>query len=151
MNGNFLISKIFILRKLQKRNNTRLSSTLFDTTSLGDIAFLLFIFFIVTSSFILREGIFLTLPPSRAQIMPLSQENVLEVVPQNEGFRVGNKILSRDALAEELRRFNKMGNDKVILIRMPLQVKYERLVDALSVAREVGIRKVSLQNEGGKN
>jgi biopolymer transport protein ExbD len=141
--------KVLLSQAAQKRRERRLSSGFFDTTSIGDISFLLFIFFIVTSSFILREGIFLSLPSARASAVRLQPDQVLEVKPENEGFRIGNKVLSRDSFGEELRRFKDSGPDKVLIIRMSLKVPYDRLVDTLSVAREVGMRKVSLQNEGG--
>ncbi len=143
------INKVLLSQRVRLRKEKRLSSGFFDTTSIGDISFLLFIFFIVTSSFILREGIFLSLPSARASAVRLQPDQVMEVKPENEGFRVGNRLLSREAFAAELRRFKDSGPDKVLIIRMSLRVKYDRLVDTLSVARETGMRKVSLQNEGG--
>lgn len=143
------IKKVLMSQRARVRREKRLSSGFFDTTSIGDISFLLFIFFIVTSSFILREGIFLSLPSARASAVRLQPEQVMEVKPENEGFRVGNRLLGREAFAAELRRFKDSGPDKVLIIRMSLRVKYDRLVDTLSVARETGMRKVSLQNEGG--
>jgi biopolymer transport protein ExbD len=144
-----VIKKVLLSQAARQRKERRLSSGFFDTTSIGDISFLLFIFFIVTSSFILREGIFLSLPSARVSAVRLQPDQVLEVKPENEGFRIGNKVLSRDSFGEELRRFKESGADKVLIIRMSLKVPYDRLVDTLSVAREVGMRKVSLQNEGG--
>ncbi|MCX7678064.1 MAG: biopolymer transporter ExbD [Spirochaetes bacterium] len=145
------IKKILIIRHVRHYIEKRLPSGFFDTTSIGDISFLLFIFFIVTSSFMLREGIFLSLPSARASSVQLSPTQVMEVIPENEGFKVEQMILSRSEFAEKLRRFKGGGGDRVLIIRMPLHVKYERLVDTLSVAREVGMRRVSLQHEGGKN
>lgn len=144
-----IIKKALMLQRARVRKEKRLSSGFFDTTSIGDISFLLFIFFIVTSSFILREGIFLSLPSARASAVRLQPDQVMEVKPENDGFRVGNRLLTREAFASELRRFKDLGPDRVLIIRMSLRVKYDRLVDTLSVARETGMKKVSLQNEGG--
>ncbi len=141
--------KVQMLQRARVRREKRDDSGFLDATPIGDLSFLLFIFFIVTSSFILREGIFLSLPSARAGAVRLAPEQVLEVRPENEGFRIGNRLLTRDAFASELRRFKDSGPDKVLIIRMSLRVKYDRLVDTLSVARENGMRKVSLQNEGG--
>lgn len=143
------LKKVLLSKSARVRREKRLSSGFFDTTSIGDISFLLFIFFIVTSSFILREGIFLSLPSARSSAVRLAPEQVLEMKPEDEGFRVGTHLLSREAFAAELRRFKDSGPDRVLVIRMSLRVKYDRLVDALSVAKETGMRKVSLQNEGG--
>ena len=45
---------------------------------------------------------------------------------------------------------NKINPDTVLIIYMNPQVKYDRLVDTLSVAKETGMKRVSLKNIGEK-
>ena len=40
--------------------------------------------------------------------------------------------------------------DMVLLIKMSPRVKYDKLVDALSVAKESGIKRISLKNVNGE-
>ncbi len=119
-----------------------------DTTPLGDLSFLLFIFFIVTGSFLLREGIYLSLPSKNAAPVRVSEDTVIEVWPQNEGFLFGGKILPRVAFLDEMKRKASKESGKTLIVWMSDDVGYERMVDTLSVAREAGIGKVSLQNCG---
>ncbi len=119
----------------------------FDSTPMGDLAFLLLIFFIVTSSFILREGIFFSLPSPSAGVVNITEDKVIEVYPKNTGFLYAGSLLSRDGFGDALKKSGESARDKIMIIHMSKDVKYERLVDTLSVARETGIRKVSLKNE----
>ncbi len=119
-----------------------------DATPMGDLSFLLFIFFIVTGSFILREGIYLSLPSKNAAPVHVSEDRVIEVWPRDEGFLFGGAMLTRIAFLNEMKSQAAKGSGKTLIVWMRDDVGYERMVDTLSVAREAGIGKVSLQNYG---
>ncbi len=119
-----------------------------DATPMGDLSFLLFIFFIVTGSFILREGIYLSLPSKNAARVQVSEDRVMEVWPQGEGFLFGGTLLTRVEFLNEMKRQASKDGGKTLIVWMRDDVGYERMVDTLSVAREAGIGKVSLQNCG---
>ena len=146
MNDNGIIYKI-----LRRREARRLWSDerTFDSSAIADMAFLLLIFFIVTSSFILRQGIFLTLPSKIAGAVSMKPEQVLEVVPENKGFVVDGTPMDRAAFKKRVAEHNKNQPKGVLLVRMKGDVKYDRLVDALSVARETGLKRISLKEAGG--
>jgi biopolymer transport protein ExbD len=114
---------------------------------MGDLSFLLFIFFMVTGSFILREGIFFSLPSMRSDVIRLNPNQAMEVTPLDNGFVFHNMLLDREAFVKEVKRIQNKGG-KVLVINMNPDVKYDRLVDTLSVARETGTRKVSLSSAG---
>jgi len=130
-------------RKVRKRKrNDEYSS---DSSSIGDIAFLLLIFFIVTSSFILRQGIFLSLPSKNSSSVKVEKSSIVEVVPQNDGFIVDGNFLDRNNFKNLLTYDYKKMSEIIMLVRMKDDVKYDRLVDTLSVAKEVGIKRISLK------
>ena len=118
----------------------------FDSSSIGDLAFLLLIFFIVTSSFILRQGIFLSLPSKSSGAIKLQENQIFEVYPENEGFVYEGKLIDRDSLKTFLSGQKEKQPDSVFVVYMKPDVLYDRLVDALSVASEVGMNRVSLKN-----
>ncbi len=146
MTDNGIIYKI--LRRREGRRNWRDSRT-FDSSAIADMAFLLLIFFIVTSSFIMRQGIFLTLPSKRSGAVMMKPERILEVVPENRGFTLKGRTVDRETFKKIVVEHGKKFPKGVMIVRMKEKVKYDRLVDTLSVARETGLNKISLKEAGG--
>ena len=120
-----------------------------EVISISDIAFLLFIFFIVTSSFVLREGIFFSLPSRNAATIRLEDDKIAEVEPVDDGFRYKGLLMRREAFVQEMKEFIGGDRNRVLIIAMSPYVKYDRLVDTLSVAKEAGVRRVSIKNTEG--
>jgi biopolymer transport protein ExbD len=122
----------------------------FDSSSVGDLAFLLLIFFIVTSSFILRQGILLSLPPKNAASEKIDKEQLVNIYPDNRSFTVDGVNMSREELFEKL-KYDKNSQKRVIaVVNMRSGVKYDRLVDTLSLIKEVRIKDVSLKSIVGE-
>ncbi len=117
----------------------------FDTTPIADLSFNLLIFFIVTASFIIRQGVFLSLPSLTAGTVKVDLSQVIEIYPQNNGFIVDGRALNRKELLQYLELRKSQTKDAVSIIHMKPDIKYERLVDTLSAIRESGLSKISLK------
>jgi len=143
MNKQYIITKIIRQREKQKQ---KLEQKGFDTSSIGDLAFLLLIFFIVTASFIVRQGIFFSLPSKNSRSIKIEKSQIIEVYPLNEGFLYNGKIIQRKELKNTLRNIIKQYAKPVVFIRMKPDVRYEKLVDMLSICRELGIKRISLKD-----
>ncbi len=142
-----------ILRILRRREKLRHTHDYkpFESSSIGDLAFLLLIFFIVTGSFVIRQGIFFSLPSQSAGSVKLEEKLIVEVYPQNDGFRYNGDIMDRNTFKKMLVERKNEASEVVLIIHMEPQVKYDRLVDALSIAKESSIKRISLKNIGGEN
>jgi len=138
------------LRARAKRKRFSREEKFFESSAMGDLAFLLLIFFIVTSSFMIRQGIFFSLPSNTAGVVRLTDDQIMEVSPQNNGFLYRGMLVERGAFLETMKRQMKQDRNKVLIIAMGSSVKYDRLVDTLSVAKEAGIRRVSLKQMNGE-
>jgi len=138
-----IIWKILRRREVVRRRREEKD---FDSSSIGDMAFLLLIFFIVTGSFMLRQGIFFSLPSKTAGAIKLDRKEIFEVFPQDEGFLYNGVVINRDEFKEKLALHKKNSSEGVLVIRMKKEVNYNRLVDTLSVAKETGLTRVSLKN-----
>ena len=57
----------------------------FQAASMSDIAFLLLVFFIVTTIFALEEGIPLILPARQSQVAKVKQKNIMEIKAYPDG------------------------------------------------------------------
>jgi len=117
----------------------------FDTTPIADLSFNLLIFFIVTASFIIRQGVFLSLPSLSAGTVKVDAAQVIEIYPQNNDFIVEGKPLDRKQLLQYLALKKSQINEPISIIHMKPDIKYERLVDTLSAIRESGLSKISLK------
>jgi biopolymer transport protein ExbD len=117
----------------------------FDTTPIADLSFNLLIFFIVTASFIIRQGVFLSLPSLSAGTVKVEPSQVIEIYPQDNGFIADGKVLSRKELLQYLSLRKSQTNEAVSIIYMKPSIKYERLVDTLSAIRESGLSRISLK------
>lgn len=140
--------KSVILKHLANRRKSgrgRMEFTLFESFSIGDLAFLLLIFFIVTSSFILREGIFFSLPSKNGSAVRVDSKQILDVHPENTGFRINDRLMTRDEALEAFAAHKNSINDAVVIIHMKDGVIYERFIDTLSLAKETGIGRVSIR------
>ncbi len=120
----------------------------FDSTPMGDVAFLLLIFFIVTTSFILREGIFFSLPSKTAGTVKLDENLIVDVYPQETGFKYNDALYSRKDFKAFIKKQINEYPKSVMVIKMRPDIRYERLVDTMSIAMETGLRRVSLKNVG---
>ncbi len=118
----------------------------FEASSIADLAFLLLIFFIVTSSFILRQGVFLSLPAKKSSSIQVDAKQIVQLTPEASGFAVDGERMSREKTAELLTRKNREISELIVVIYMRPTVAYDRLVDALSVAKESGVRRLSLKD-----
>ncbi len=137
----------YYLRRKARRHSQPRPYESFDTTSIGDLSFNLLIFFIVTASFILKEGIFFSLPSKTAGVVQVEARQLVDIQPLNQGFMMEGMHLSREDLKTRLILRKKANRDIIAIIHMNPGVRYERLVDTLSVSRESGISRISLKND----
>jgi biopolymer transport protein ExbD/biopolymer transport protein TolR len=134
------------LTRVRRHGKEAARHAAFESTSIGDLAFLLLSFFIVTSSFILRQGVFFSLPSKNSGAMRVEQRQLLEVFPVNDGFVIDNTLINRKDFSELLQKRNDEMKDSILVVKMAPEVPYARLVDTLSVARETGTTRISLKN-----
>lgn len=116
-----------------------------DTTPIADLSFNLLIFFIVTASFILRQGVFLSLPPVNAAAIKVEISQTIEIYPQNDGFIIEGKSVDRTQLLNFLSQKKANQKDLIAIIYMKPNIKYDRLVDTLSAIKESDLSKISLK------
>ncbi|MDH5720038.1 MAG: biopolymer transporter ExbD [Spirochaetia bacterium] len=118
-----------------------------DSSSVGDLAFLLLIFFIVTGSFILRQGLFLSLPSENSSSVRVEEKLIFEVSPLEDSFEHEGNFLTREELASQILKRKEETPGLILIVIMKKNISYNRFIDTLSVAKEIGIKKISIKNE----
>ncbi|HDG68083.1 MAG TPA: biopolymer transporter ExbD [candidate division Zixibacteria bacterium] len=101
------------------------------TASLGDIVFLLLIFFLVTTSMNPDKGLGLTLPPP-GEAVKLSKERILSVYVNAEGkILVGEEIIPLDQLDNVVERRLRQNPQLVVSLVTDVKASYEDMIHAL--------------------
>ncbi len=114
--------------------------------SMSDIAFLLIIFFMVTSVFALREGLHLTLPDrSRAPVI-VSASDVVTVSLSGEGsLSYNGKQLEESFMVEKLREVREQNPKLAVLLKIAPEAKYDRSVSVIDSIRTAGIKRLTIR------
>ena len=101
------------------------------TASIGDIVFLLLIFFLVTTSMNPDKGLGLTLPPAGEEVK-LSKEKILSVYVNAEGkILVRDKVVPLDQLKEVVEQYLRQRPDMVVSLITDVKASYEDMIHAL--------------------
>lgn len=138
--------KFFITRLVSKVNSSNpVKESSFDSSSIADLAFLLLIFFIVTSSFILPQGLNMTLPSKSSKAIKVNPNKLIEIYPRKKDYFSQGKVLSKIELKELFKKRMEEQKEIIAKIHMPNQLPYKRLVDTINIAKSVGIKKISLK------
>jgi biopolymer transport protein ExbD len=132
------------------RKKNRVSGEI-PTSSMADIAFLLLVFFLVTTVFDEEKGLSIVLPEPQEQV-EVSQKNILHIIVQDDGLV---RIKRGESPAEQVVRANEIGNiwriefqknDKLIAaVKTSPGAPYKFMVDVLDQLQDAKADKISLQ------
>lgn len=114
----------------------RRRKALINVTSLIDVVFLLLIFFVVTSTFLERPGIDLSLPEAGSSASEVAEVSVR--IAADGGLYVDASPVTPDELTEVLEaRLREAGTTEVTL-EADRRVPHGRVVAAMDAARRAG-------------
>jgi biopolymer transport protein ExbD len=121
------------------------------TSSMADIAFLLLVFFLVTTVFDEEKGLSIVLP-EEAEEQEVSQKNIMHLVIQPDGrVRVKqgestNETLVAPSAIGQLWRLGFAANPNLIAaVKTDLSTPYKFMVDVLDQLQAAGATRISLQ------
>jgi biopolymer transport protein ExbD len=128
-----------LLRREEKRKGPSI-----PTASLGDIAFLLIIFFMVTSIFSREKGLKIVLPPKGEQVK-LKSENILTVLvnPYGEVSIAGERITLKE-LRERVRAALEKNPELVVALKVSRNAPYKTMIDAFDELKAAKAERISL-------
>ncbi len=131
----------FFRRHYRPRN--RLASSPLDAAPLANVILLVFLFFIVNSSFVLQPGIVVNLPdtsftsgvPFGSMVVTISQEGMVFF---------NDERTTLEGLAQAFSQAAHSKPDSALIIEADGRVRHERLVRIYNMAMQAGIRRVAL-------
>jgi biopolymer transport protein ExbD len=126
------------LRETEKRKAT------IPTASMGDIAFLIIIFFMTTSIFSREKGLKIVLPEKGSEVK-IKSENILTIAvnPQGEVL-IKDKIVTIKELKDIVRTELTNNPDLVIALRVSRTAPYKTMIDVFDELKLAKAEKISL-------
>ncbi|MDD3580861.1 MAG: biopolymer transporter ExbD [Desulfobacca sp.] len=119
-----------------------------DIAPLVDVVFLLLIFFLLCSSFVM-PALKLTLPRARNQACPSSQELVVSVDRQGK-FYINQELVPEDHLKDLLQTRLAALPEKRLIFRGDARSEYHNFVKLLDLAQELGVDDLNLVHDREK-
>ena len=114
------------------------------TSSMADMAFLLIIFFLVTTSFSHDKGLGLTLPPEGSATRVPSR-NITKVWINAAGeIMHDQELVSLDLMQRRVEQMTRENPDLIVSIKSDPDVRYEYFVDVIDAIKQAGNDKISI-------
>ncbi|MFH1981212.1 MAG: biopolymer transporter ExbD [Pseudomonadota bacterium] len=118
-------------------------------TSLIDIVFLLLVYFLLTTNFIVEEGIDVKLPNADAAKPQTRQEITVFVDAAGRTF-LENHEIALDALFRRIREMVAGDVDRLVVIKADRTVVLDKAVRVMDVAKAAGAGRLVLATEKGR-
>lgn len=136
---------------LRSRGKTAVEPNI-PTASMGDIAFLIIIFFMSTSIFSREKGLKIVLPEKGAETK-IKSENILTVAVNQTGqVLVGERIINIPEVSVLVREELDKNPELAVALRVSRNAPYQTMVevfDQLKIAKAERISLMPVQEEGG--
>ena len=115
-----------------------------DAAPMVDVVFLLLIFFILSSPFVLQPGIKVDLPLSEVQ-SPGPFQGLVVTVTRNNAIFFNSELTSLEGLERSLREAASRGTGpSELVIKADKQVPHGTVVEIMSMAIEAGIPSINI-------
>ncbi len=121
------------------------------TSSMADIAFLLLIFFLVTTTFPKDKGLAIVLP-EESETVAVNQKNILHIIIQANGIvdlKRGESPQVQQVNPSQIEgiwRQDVTGNDNLIAaVKTHRDAPYKYMIDVLDALHSAGAERISLQ------
>ena len=120
--------------------------TTFNFSSLTDIIFLLLIFFLLSSTFIVQPGIKVRLPKSETTEMT-SERNIIISITRDGSYYLDEEMVTLSSLPALLQQKFAFGTEQVVVIKADRDVTLQSAVDVMDISKNVGFERFSIATE----
>jgi len=120
--------------------------SIFQYSSLTDIIFLLLIFFLLTSQFIISTSVKVKLPGAKSMEQS-TPSRMIVTITEGGGIFFENAPVGIDLLPAKLNAFKAANNQDNLVIRSDKSVPLETVIQVLDAAKGIGIEKFVIETE----
>lgn len=115
-------------------------------TSLIDIVFMLLIYFLLTTNFMVEEGIKIKLPQARASAPRTTEEITVYVDKDGQAF-IGDQPVPPDRLFARLKELIGHDSDRLVIVKADRTVVLNKAVRVMDLAKAAGAARLCLATE----
>ncbi len=115
-------------------------------TSLIDIVFMLLIYFLLTTNFMVDEGIKIKLPQAKAAAPQTQQEITVYVDREGRAF-LENKEVPQEMLFKRLKEMIGGQQDRLVVVKADRSVVLNKAVKVMDLAKAAGAARLCLATE----
>jgi biopolymer transport protein ExbD len=117
-------------------------------TSLIDIVFMLLIYFLLTTNFMVDEGIKIKLPQAQAAAPQVATEITVYVDKEGQAY-INEAKIGQDRLFKHLKEMIGTDRDKLVIIKADRGVVLNKAVKVMDLAKAAGAGRLCLATEKG--
>lgn len=111
--------------------------TTFNTISLTDIIFLLLVFFLLSSTFVLQPGVKVQLPTTTTSDIS-SEKSIVISVAKDGTVYLNDNLVNKLELGAQLRQKVLDVGMPIIVLRVDKDLSMERLVEVMDISKTAG-------------
>jgi biopolymer transport protein ExbD len=115
-------------------------------TSLIDIVFLLLIYFMLTTNFMVDEGISIKLPQARAAA-PQTQQEITVYVDKEGRTYIENKPVPEEMVFKHIKEMINGQEDRLVVVKADREVVLNKAVKIMDLAKAAGAGRLCLATE----
>ena len=133
------------MRMIKIRKMIKMTSEM-SMASMSDIAFLLIIFFMVASVFIIKDGLHLILPDKKRKPVVMASRNVIRITLLDRGKVLYNDKQTDESMLEEKLLMARRDNRNVfVLLEIAKRVQYSDAIMIIDIIKFSGIKRLSIK------
>ncbi len=129
-----------------KFERTKKPLSVFSLSSLTDIVFLLLIFFLLTSQFVVQTGVKVKLPASKMNEQSIPTKMIVSLTEEGKVY-IGSEEVDINSLAVKLDELKTEVNEDNLIIRADKSVNIELVIKVIDAAKAADITNFTIETE----
>lgn len=129
-----------------KFETTRKPLSAFSLSSLTDIVFLLLVFFLLTSQFVVQTGVKVKLPASKMNEQSMPTKLIVSIT-EDKNVYIGSEQTDINSVAIKLSKLKENISENNLVIRADKSVNIDLVIQVIDAAKSVGIDKFTIETE----
>jgi biopolymer transport protein ExbD len=118
----------------------------FDSTPMTDLVFLLLIFFLLSSPFMIQPGIKIKLPKAASAEAEIFDKVIVSITKENKIF-VNEKEVPMDHLESEIKRTLSKSRERILIVKADAETSHGMVVEVLDKAKLAGAEKLAIATD----
>lgn len=115
-----------------------------DVTPLVDVVFLIIIFFMLSTTFIVLPGIEIELPRASSEKVELEKEEIVLTIDGAGDIYLDDRSVSPEALRAHLTKTHGIDPNRLVVLKGDRGADYGRVIDVLSQVRDCGLNRIAI-------